>query len=372
MSKNNDLIDIFFNLIYRIIKWTIHLTITSFGWIAILMITILIIVSLPLMMIQNEAEKEIDFSVEFYNITKEYNLKNKENADYLQISNNVIKVNKELISRSIAYFTTDLGQDETLKISKDEYEKYIKRNYFKEITKKNKVKVKDGYKWVKATRSDYDKKEPIRDPLTNEIVGYSYKKKESKYTEETRTAKFYELVNESTLLLSFTEEQLEQYKMYLNGIEHLTIEKRILVSERKINFPLPGDKMIDELKEIYITSSFGWRIHPVTHEKQFHNGIDIAKPKGTLVKAPKLGEITKIVKDDETRGNYVIMSSLGVDFEFLHLDQIKVKLNEKVVPGKIIGTVGNTGRHTGSDSSGYHLHYSIKEKGIYVDPLNYY
>jgi len=354
MLNNNDLIDIFFNLIYKIIKYTINIIFSSFSWMIMLMVIILIIVSLPLMMIQAGAEKEIDFSIEFYDIVEDYNSENEKNAEYLEISNKEITIDKELISKSIAYFTTIIGQDEALEKSKLSYRKYIKETFFNKIKKENKVKVRDGYKWVKSSNSNQERK------------------KVAKYKMEKREAYFYVLVKESKLLSVLTEEQNDQYNMYLEGIEHLTIEKRILVSEQRILFPLPGDKEINKLKEVYITSSFGWRIHPVTHEKQFHNGIDIAKSKGTIIIAPDTGKITKIVKNHKTKGNYVVLTSDELKFEFLHLDKTEVKLNEKIRPGEIIGTVGNTGRHTGSDSSGYHLHYSIKKDGEYVDPLNYY
>ena len=121
-----------------------------------------------------------------------------------------------------------------------------------------------------------------------------------------------------------------------------------------------------------MTSSYGWRIHPVTHEKQFHAGIDIAKPRGEPVLAPISGKIIEITKNHETKGNYVVLSAGTYKFEFFHLDLIKVNLNEEVSPGTILGTVGNTGRHTGGDASGYHLHYGVKKDNEYIDPLSIY
>ncbi len=41
-----------------------------------------------------------------------------------------------------------------------------------------------------------------------------------------------------------------------------------------------------------VTSEFGWRDHPVNNERSFHNGLDIAVPTGTDIKAAASGQVT--------------------------------------------------------------------------------
>lgn len=112
-----------------------------------------------------------------------------------------------------------------------------------------------------------------------------------------------------------------------------------------------------------ITSRFGQRVHPVTHKKSFHNGIDIACRIGTPVKAPCNGEISDI-SVHPTGGLSLIMLSEDFRFGFAHLsDYIPLK-GQKVTEGEIIAYSGDTGKTTGP-----HLHFTVTKKGTLLDPL---
>ena len=52
-----------------------------------------------------------------------------------------------------------------------------------------------------------------------------------------------------------------------------------------------------------ITSGFGYRLHPVTGERDFHTGIDIAAAEGTPVVAALPGIVTEVGYDG-IYGNY--------------------------------------------------------------------
>jgi murein DD-endopeptidase MepM/ murein hydrolase activator NlpD len=59
----------------------------------------------------------------------------------------------------------------------------------------------------------------------------------------------------------------------------------------------------------------------------------------------------------------------GYDYQTVygHLYAIDVKVGEYVNRGQKIGTVGATGRSTGT-----HLHYEVRVTGTSVDPLDYF
>ncbi len=114
-----------------------------------------------------------------------------------------------------------------------------------------------------------------------------------------------------------------------------------------------------------LTSLFGPRINPVTKEFQsLHNGIDIAAPEGTPVKATADG-IAYPTFSDPTSGNFVYIKHNGNSSSYSHLSAINIQKGQRVLQGDVIGWVGTTGRSTGP-----HLHFRVNNaQGVAIDPL---
>jgi len=115
-----------------------------------------------------------------------------------------------------------------------------------------------------------------------------------------------------------------------------------------------------------ISSSYGYRIHPVTGLPNLHGGVDFAASYGTGIKATRAGEI--IVKTyNSSYGNYVIIDhGNGIASLYAHMSGFNVSIGQEVSQGSIIGFVGSTGSSTGP-----HLHFEIRVNGTRVDPMNY-
>lgn len=116
----------------------------------------------------------------------------------------------------------------------------------------------------------------------------------------------------------------------------------------------------------YISSGFGWRIHPITGKREFHYGIDIAAPLGTPVKATANG---MVICTGRTRisGNYIVIQhGYGFTTVYAHLKKYIVKIGQKVKKGEVIGYIGSTGFSTGP-----HLFYGISKNKRWVNPLVY-
>jgi murein DD-endopeptidase MepM/ murein hydrolase activator NlpD len=97
-----------------------------------------------------------------------------------------------------------------------------------------------------------------------------------------------------------------------------------------------------------------------------HLGVDLEAPLNTPVYAINDG-IVKFAQNLSTYGKTIIIDhGFGIYSLYLHLNDFKVKENERVKRGEVIGLSGNTGY-----SLSPHLHFSIKIQGITVEPLNF-
>jgi len=124
----------------------------------------------------------------------------------------------------------------------------------------------------------------------------------------------------------------------------------------RILFRFPLDKHI-------LTSSYGNRTDPISGGHSFHQGMDLAAPVNTPVLATRDGVVT-FCGFNEILGNHIIIShSGGYETVYGHLSSFAVQQGAKVSAGTMIGRVGLTGRTTGP-----HLHFEIRRKGIATDP----
>jgi len=112
-----------------------------------------------------------------------------------------------------------------------------------------------------------------------------------------------------------------------------------------------------------ITSDYGYRLHPITRQKGFHQGIDIGAPLGTKVIAARNGKISK-AGYNSIYGKYVeVLHEGGYKTFYGHLKEAFVELNQTVNSGMIIGEVGSSGLSTGP-----HLHFEIRWKDKSFNP----
>jgi murein DD-endopeptidase MepM/ murein hydrolase activator NlpD len=120
------------------------------------------------------------------------------------------------------------------------------------------------------------------------------------------------------------------------------------------------------VRNTVISSQYGFRRSPVTGDPQFHGGVDFAAPIGVPVVAAREGRVTG-TGFDPLYGTYVLIEhDGGYETFYGHLDDFNVRLNDQVSSGMIIGSVGNSGRSTGS-----HLHFEIRQHGKHRDPLHH-
>ena len=115
-----------------------------------------------------------------------------------------------------------------------------------------------------------------------------------------------------------------------------------------------------------ISDNYGMRMHPTLGIEKMHNGIDLAAPSGSPVKAAYNG--TVVAADyNSTMGNYIMINHGGGLYTiYMHMSALYVSKGQDVTSGTKIGAVGSTGRSTGP-----HLHFGVRLNGNYVSPWNY-
>lgn len=129
----------------------------------------------------------------------------------------------------------------------------------------------------------------------------------------------------------------------------------VAIRTSSIVFPLMAPRL---------SSTFGPRNHPVRKVHRHHNGVDLAAPKNSHVRAVAAG----IVIYADEYGGYgklvTIKHQNGYVSLYGHLRDMRVNPGERVNPGDIIGRVGSTGLATGP-----HLHFEWRKDGQSIDPL---
>lgn len=97
-----------------------------------------------------------------------------------------------------------------------------------------------------------------------------------------------------------------------------------------------------------------------------HNGLDIAAPYGTKIKAAADGKVT-FSGWQGSYGNLIIVDcGNNVKIYYGHCSRLLAKVGTKVKAGDILAEVGSTGNSTGN-----HLHFEIQINGVSVNPQNY-
>ena len=115
------------------------------------------------------------------------------------------------------------------------------------------------------------------------------------------------------------------------------------------------------LKEITITSPYGWRKDPFTGKRSNHKGLDLRARKEEVY-AMMPGEVVK-VSSDKRSGNYVTIRHGDYTVSYCHLSKTLVKKGAQIMPGEVVAISGNTGRSTGP-----HLHITAKYGKKHIDP----
>ncbi|NDD66270.1 hypothetical protein EBZ35_01240 [bacterium] len=125
----------------------------------------------------------------------------------------------------------------------------------------------------------------------------------------------------------------------------------------------------------WVSSYFGYRMHPIFRRRIHHNGIDFAGATGTRIRAAESGYVIVAGQGGAYQGYGKITvldhgkrrsDGKRISTVYAHQSRILVKEGQYVKQGEEIGLVGSTGYSTGP-----HLHFEVREDGIAVNPLKF-
>ena len=116
----------------------------------------------------------------------------------------------------------------------------------------------------------------------------------------------------------------------------------------------------------WFSSRFGIRADPFTGRPTMHSGLDIAARYGTPVYSTADGVVTYVGYQNGYGNIVTVDHGYGIQTRYAHNAKVYAKVGQKVRRYDVISAIGSSGRSTGS-----HVHYEVRVRGIAVDPINY-
>ncbi|MDE7244699.1 MAG: M23 family metallopeptidase [Oscillospiraceae bacterium] len=114
-----------------------------------------------------------------------------------------------------------------------------------------------------------------------------------------------------------------------------------------------------------LSSTFGWREHPIEGGSKFHYGVDLAAPEGTDILAFANGAVYA-TGESSSLGNYIMLQhESGYITLYAHCSKVTAA-GGSVAMGEKIAEVGSTGLATGP-----HLHFELHDGDLYLNPIFY-
>lgn len=152
----------------------------------------------------------------------------------------------------------------------------------------------------------------------------------------------------------------------ISSFDNIYLDTKLNESDKKnILASVPS---ASPLEKVFITSKFGYRLHPIFNTNKMHTGVDLRALVGTKIYSTADGIVLTSKKED--LGGYgkmvEIVHNYGFQTLFGHMSEVYVEEGDIVKKGTLIGLSGNTG-----SSNGPHLHYEIKYLKKYLDSQDF-
>ena len=157
--------------------------------------------------------------------------------------------------------------------------------------------------------------------------------------------------------LNRLEQALEDRQDKLSAMETMLMGRSLRESTLPQGNPAEGG---------WFSSLFGYRTSPISGNKEFHLGVDLAGRSGMAVTSIASGIVTWS-GPNRGYGNMVeINHGNGYVTRYGHNKENLVNVGERVEKGQMIAVMGSTGRSTGA-----HVHFEVIRNGRHINPRSY-
>lgn len=116
----------------------------------------------------------------------------------------------------------------------------------------------------------------------------------------------------------------------------------------------------------HVTSGFSnARFHPILGTVMPHNGVDYAAAFGTPIIAVADGTVSRLGWQNGYGNRIEVKHGDRYGSQYSHMSSFVkgMSVGDRIKQGEVVGFVGSTGYSTGN-----HVHYSMTDRGNYVDP----
>jgi poly-gamma-glutamate capsule biosynthesis protein CapA/YwtB (metallophosphatase superfamily) len=174
--------------------------------------------------------------------------------------------------------------------------------------------------------------------------------------------------NFKTTVLAFTPELEEKGYNATSVVQTIANNDQVKLAEA----------MAESAKIPYFNNSFTYPLEKIVKVGAYgsirksgaislqHLGVDLDADTGTPVYAINDGKVVGVLKLINYGNTVVIDHGVGIFSLYLHLDEFKVSLGQKVKKDDVVGLSGSTGY-----SIGPHLHFSVKVNGSSIEPIEF-
>jgi murein DD-endopeptidase MepM/ murein hydrolase activator NlpD len=268
----------------------------------------------------------------------------------------VVRLREMYMNNEASYFAVVLESEN--------FSDFINRlDYFQRIIKSDTTFINE----VQAKRQRIKEEKERQEGLELELRGLEkdYRRKQASLVGLRRTrgdllsevkvsrnqiaSNVYEMETLTKELESQLQDIIRQAQAYNSG----NTKEPPVRGERNFMWPVRG----------FITSNFGYRIHPIRGTWIFHSGIDIAAIYGASVNAASSGVVIYSGWYGGYGNTLILDHGNGYSTLYAHCSTLFVGKDQRVKQGSTIASVGSTGMSTGP-----HLHFEIRQNGVPIDP----